>query len=122
MPAFVSHFEDLVQTYDNVHCVNLLSTKDQEAALSDAYEAHLREADQLEEAIRDHVTLTEFDFHAKSRVGGIESVKSQLASVVDPIEDKFGACIVDVSEKESGSVVVSQQGVFRTNCKGTLSL
>ena len=103
-----------------MHCVNLLSFKDQEAALSDAYEAHLREASQLEETLRDHVTLTEFDFHAKSRLGGIESVKSQLASVVGPMEEKFGACIVDVGEKETGSVVVSQRGVFRTNCKGKL--
>lgn len=119
LPAFIRHFEDLVDTYSNIHSINLLSAeKEGEIALTSAYEAHLAAASQVEDSIREHVAMTQFDFHAKSRIGGIESVKAQLATSVGLVEEQFGACIVSVDTDGSGSLVVGQRGVFRTNCKG----
>lgn len=122
LPAFVRHFEDLIDTYSDIHIINLLSAeKEGEIALTRAYESHLKAAGQVEEAVREHVEMTHFDFHAKSRLGGIESVKAQLASTVGSVEEVFGATIVTVDEKGGGSLVVGQRGAFRTNCKGERS-
>ncbi|ORY72560.1 SacI homology domain-domain-containing protein [Leucosporidium creatinivorum] len=121
LPAFVRHFEDLVDTYGDIHAINLLSAeKEGEIALTNAFEAHLVAAGQVEESIREQVAMTHFDFHAKSRIGGIESVKAQLASTVGPVEEQFGACIIGVDQDGGGSLVVGQRGVFRTNCKDCL--
>ncbi|KAM0792451.1 hypothetical protein ACM66B_005128 [Microbotryomycetes sp. NB124-2] len=120
LPAFIRHFDDLMDTYDSVHCINLLSSKDGEAALTASYSAHLATASQIEDRIRQHVSMTEFDFHAKSRIGGIESVRSQLASSIGETEQHFGACLVNVEKDGAGSLVIGQQGVFRTNCKDCL--
>jgi hypothetical protein len=118
LPAFLRHFEDLLDIYSSVHIINLLSSRDQEAALTEAYEAHLIAAAQVDETIRDNVSITEFDFHARSRIGGIESVKTQLATAVGQIEEQFGACFVAVDREGEATVVMGQRGVFRTNCKG----
>lgn len=64
--------------------------------------------------------MTEFDFHARSRIGGIESVRSQLGQVVGAVQEGFGACMAQVDEQGTGSVIVGQQGVFRTNCRDCL--
>ncbi|KAK4053062.1 Inositol-1,4,5-trisphosphate 5-phosphatase 1 [Microbotryomycetes sp. JL201] len=120
LPAFIRHFDDMMDTYESVHCINLLSSKDGEAALTSSYSAHLSTAGQIEERLRQHVSMTEFDFHAKSRLGGIESVKSQLASLIGDAEQQFGACLINVEKGGAGSLVIGQQGVFRTNCKDCL--
>lgn len=123
LPAFLRHFESLIDAYKSLHLVNLLSSKDQEALLTDAYESHLREAKRVDEDIRERVEMTNFDFHARSRVGGIESVKSQLASAIGAVSESFGSCLVGLEDGEKGKgkaqVLVGQRGVFRTNCKGT---
>lgn len=119
LPAFVRHFEDLVDTYGDIHAINLLSAeKEGEIALTSAFVAHLVAAGQVEQSIHEHCDMTHFDFHAKSRIGGIESVKAQLASTVGPVEEQFGACIIGVNKDGGGSLVTGQRGVFRTNCKG----
>ncbi|KAK4701408.1 synaptojanin, partial [Phenoliferia sp. Uapishka_3] len=117
LPAFTRHFESLLDTYEHVHIVNLLSTKDQEAQLTDAYAAHLDKA-----GLKGEVGMTAFDFHARSKIGGIESVKSQLKNVVGSVGQGFGACIaaVDGRGEESTTLIMPQQGVFRTNCKDCL--
>ncbi|GAA5885405.1 hypothetical protein JCM6882_009606 [Rhodosporidiobolus microsporus] len=125
LPAFLRHFEDMLEHYDKVHIINLLSTKEGEAALTSAYANHLSVASPLDENIRTAIDLTEFDFHARSKVGGIESVKHQLAREVGEVEEGFGACVVGLAgeEKEKkGEVeepvpIMQQTGVFRTNCK-----
>lgn len=118
LPAFTRHFEDLLETYSQVHAINLLSSKDQEAALTESYEQHLMLAGERGEAIRDRVALSNFDFHAQSRLGGIESVKDQLAQCVREVGEGFGATVVSVGKDGTGEVVIEQRGVFRTNCKG----
>ena len=104
---------------DGVHVINLLSTKDQEALLTEAYATHIDKAG-LRSAEGVGIGMTAFDFHARSKVGGIESVKSQLANVVGSIGQRFGACVATVEGRgeDATTLVMSQQGVFRTNCKG----
>ena len=105
LPAFLRHFEELLDNYSSIHIINLLSSKDQEASLTAAYEAHLAAAALVDEDVRDRVRITEFDFHAKSRVGGIESVKSQLANAVGEAEAEYGSCLISIDRDRSKSVV-----------------
>ncbi|SCV69109.1 BQ2448_2129 [Microbotryum intermedium] len=120
LPAFIRHFEELVDTYDAIHIVNLLSHREQEAALTDAYAQHLATAQSLDENIGDRIDLTAFDFHARSKTGGIESIRSSLSQILGRKEEEFGACIVTFEGDGVPKVVTRQRGVFRTNCKDCL--
>lgn len=60
-------------------------------------------------------------------MGGIESVARQLAREVGEVGEGFGACVVGVrvgegegEGEEEGTMVMRQQGTFRTNCKGAV--
>ncbi|BGP37915.1 Inositol-1,4,5-trisphosphate 5-phosphatase 1 [Rhodotorula kratochvilovae] len=118
LPAFVRHFEDLLEHYGSLHAINLLGSKEGEAALTAAYEAHLAAAAEADENIAHEVGMTPFDFHHYAKVGGIESVKSHLLRAVGEVEDRLGACVVGVGEAGEVTPILSQRGVFRTNCKG----
>ncbi|GAA5860538.1 hypothetical protein JCM3774_006201 [Rhodotorula dairenensis] len=92
LPAFLRHCEDLVEHYSRFHILNLLANKEGEAALTQAYEAHLRAAQDADENLRDNVGMTEFDFHARSKGGGgIDSVQAQLWREVESTEETIGA-------------------------------
>ncbi|GAA5965786.1 hypothetical protein JCM21900_004989 [Sporobolomyces salmonicolor] len=120
LPAFLRHFEDLLEQYSSVHIINLLAAKDGESALTAAYEVHLRAAKEVDENVRDGVGMTGFDFHAKARVGGIESVKHQLATEVAQVEEGYGACVAAIEGDGTATTITNQSGVFRTNCKDCL--
>jgi len=120
LAAFTKHFNELLDEYSSIHIINLLAQKDLEAGLTLAYEAHLAAGTHVDDSIRASVKMTEFDFHARSRIGGIESVRHQLGQVVGGVQEGFGACMVQVDEEGKGSVIVGQQGVFRTNCRDCL--
>ncbi|KAI0775957.1 DNase I-like protein [Trametes elegans] len=111
-PAFDRHFAGLVEEYGAVHAINLLGTKENEAALTAAYSRHMKSA---QHALGDSIGLTNFDFHAAVRFGGHESVFREirrLETVVDNL-DKFGFAMADASTNE---IITEQKGVFRTNC------
>ncbi|KAI0335627.1 inositol polyphosphate phosphatase [Cubamyces sp. BRFM 1775] len=111
-PAFDRHFAGLVEEYGAVHAINLLGTKENEAALTSAYSRHMKSA---QHALGDTIGLTSFDFHAAVRIGGHESVFREirhLESVTDNL-DRFGFALADASTDE---IVTEQKGVFRTNC------
>jgi hypothetical protein len=119
LPAFLRHCEDLLEHYSRFHILNLLANKEGEAALTQAYEAHLRAAQDADENVRDNVAMTEFDFHARSKGGGgIDSVQAQLWREVESTEETIGACVVGVGQSGDATQIMSQNGVFRTNCKG----
>ncbi|GJN88599.1 hypothetical protein Rhopal_001565-T1 [Rhodotorula paludigena] len=120
LPAFLRHFEDLLEHYSRIHIINLLAAKEGEAALTMAYEAHLRAAAEADENIHDGVGMTAFDFHHHAKLGGIESVKHHLLRAVGEVEENFGACVVGVGEDGRATPILSQRGVFRTNCKDFL--
>ena len=85
LPAFIRHFEDLLETYPQPpvktrQILNLLSReKEGEASLTRSYLDHLKKAKEVDENIGERVEWTEFDFHLVSRmVGGIERVRRAL--------------------------------------------
>ncbi|KAH9850742.1 DNase I-like protein [Lenzites betulinus] len=111
-PAFDRHFAGLVEEYAAVHAINLLGTKENEAALTGAYSRHMKSA---QHALGDTIGLTSFDFHSAVRIGGHESVFRdirRLETVVDNM-DKFGFAMADAGTNE---IITEQKGVFRTNC------
>ncbi|EJF56616.1 inositol polyphosphate phosphatase [Dichomitus squalens LYAD-421 SS1] len=111
-PAFDRHFAALVEEYGAVHAINLLGTKENEAALTGAYTRHISIA---RNSVGDTIGITNFDFHAAVKFGGHESVFREvrhLESVVDNI-DRFGFAMADANSSE---IITEQKGIFRTNC------
>ena len=91
---------------------SLLGQKDNEVVLSQQYGDHLRRYSSGRPP-PPLVNLTNFDFHAAVRVGGVESVRDSVRRL-DGVRrgiDSFGWTSLNGSE-----VVEEQQGVFRTNC------
>ena len=74
-PAFDRHFAGLVEEYGAVHAINLLGTKENEAALTMAYTRHMSIA---RLSVGDTVGITNFDFHATVKYGGHESVFKEV--------------------------------------------
>jgi hypothetical protein len=74
-PAFDRHFAQLGDEYGLAHAINLLGSKDHEAALSAAYDRALRAAKGV---FGDDVGITHFDFHASARAAGWEHVMREL--------------------------------------------
>jgi hypothetical protein len=129
LPAFIRHFEDLLETYPQppvkmIQILNLLSReKEGESSLTRSYLDHLKKAKEVDENIGERVEMTEFDFHLVSRmVGGIERVRRALGDELGGKEESFGACVVGLEDgrdgEEEATVVMKQSGIFRTNCKG----
>lgn len=129
-PAFNKHFAGLLSAYPRIQIVNLLSTKEHEAALSNAYHEHTRNLNaQLGDtesekpdgmsAVEHGVSYAEFDFHREAKLaGGIESVRDLIKR--DPsfggAIDSLGYCLVALDEKTGETLLHRQEGVFRTNC------
>jgi len=109
-PAFNLHFQTLLEKYGAVHVVNLLSQqgKQGEANLSHEYNAHL--GDLPSEEYR-QVYITNFDFHAVT--GGDFRLANNIQPLLMIAAEEFAYYLEDVVTK---SIVLSQAGVFRTNC------
>ncbi|OJD18585.1 hypothetical protein AJ78_01426 [Emergomyces pasteurianus Ep9510] len=134
-PAFDRHFENLCLTYGTVHVVNLLTElKPGEADLSERYRYHisrspLRQARDPNTSSEHHLLrATDFDFHAETRgPTGYQSV-SMIRHRIQDSADAFAffLCTDTYQNKEASistdgtnknqTVILQQQGVFRTNC------
>ncbi|KAF8307217.1 DNase I-like protein [Clavulina sp. PMI_390] len=142
-PAFDRHFLQLTEEYASVHAINLLSTKENEALLSESYAQHIRAANaasqraafsQLQSSdnasiisgisgsgsgmnsgVVPVIGITNFDFHAAVRQYGHDAIPRELRRQpgITNGVDDFGYCTVDTG---MGDVVMKQKGVFRTNC------
>lgn len=77
-PAFDRHFSGLMDEYGAVHAVNLLGSKENEAALTAAYARHIHSARSI---LGDSIGITNFDFHNAVRLGGHECVFREIRSV-----------------------------------------
>ncbi|TFY81149.1 hypothetical protein EWM64_g2863 [Hericium alpestre] len=111
-PAFERHFAQLMDEYNSVHAINLLGSKDHEAALTSAYAKHLSIAKGLWGS---DIGITHFDFHSAVKLGGHDSVirdLRRLESISDNV-DRFGFTMCDSTTDE---IITEQKGVFRTNC------
>lgn len=64
-----------MEEYGDIHAVNLLGSKENEATLTSAYTRHLQIA---RGALGDDLSITNFDFHNAVRIGGHDSVVRDL--------------------------------------------
>lgn len=125
-PAFDKHFEELERNYGAVHILNLLSeTKSGELELTERYRYHVRHCSLNSSAEkspdRQLIRETEFDFHAQTKGPSGYEAASAIKSFVRDSVDGFAYYLVensDDSQKAStkASVILQQEGVFRTNC------
>ncbi|KAG9127885.1 inositol polyphosphate 5-phosphatase [Ceratobasidium sp. 392] len=109
-PAFDRHFAQLVEEYDSVHAINLLGTKENEAALTAAYAAHLKT---LRAGGTSEVGMSNLDFHAVVRTMGHDTIPVTLRNLEGV---KSGLENHGFTTVQSDALISPQTGVFRTNC------
>lgn len=68
-----------MEEYGSIHAINLLGTKENEAALTTSYARHLQIA---RGALGDEISITHYDFHSAVRIGGHDSVVRDLRQAV----------------------------------------
>ena len=133
-PAFDKHFEDLELSYGAIHIVNLLSeSKHGEVELTARYNYHV-----LHSPLNQVIELggnsdprilqqSQFDFHAETKGPGGYEAASMIRRLIQDRADSFayflsaGADAAGESSNEEAlqrgpTVVLQQEGVFRTNC------
>ncbi|KAI9800582.1 MAG: inositol polyphosphate 5-phosphatase [Piccolia ochrophora] len=134
--AFDKHFEGLELAYGAIHIVNLLSeSKPGEVELTNAFRYHASKSP-LHSAPEkggstDNQLLgeTDFDFHAETRGPGGYEAASMIRRWIEGSADGFAYYLADQvpddsqrsqSEKHGTghktTVILQQEGVFRTNC------
>jgi synaptojanin len=104
--AFRRHFEFLVARYGTVRIVNLLSSRNAEASLSDTYEKLWRLTNDPK------IDYIPFDFNYHCRGSNYQNIAMLLHSLMDDIHS-FGYFVYDYVQKSS---VMQQKGIFRVNC------
>lgn len=133
-PAFNKHFARLKLDYGAVHVVNLLSaSKIGESELTKTLRFHienspLRHGKQDRSSATDFLRLTEFDFHAETR-GPIgyegaalirarieESAESFAYFLTEETSVGYRDLLTSRDSREQPSVILLQEGIFRTNC------
>ncbi|KAL2834525.1 SacI homology domain-containing protein [Aspergillus cavernicola] len=131
--AFNKHIETLELEYGAVHVVNLLSElRPGEVELSTRFREHIRRNLLNQKAdsnkLSDHALLrtTEFDFHAEARgpmgYGAGGEIKRELLHSLNGFayflseKSSTPSSRVNKSGPGSTSVILQQEGIFRTNC------
>ncbi|KAJ5919019.1 hypothetical protein N7466_009962 [Penicillium verhagenii] len=130
--AFNQHFETLELEYGATHVVNLLSElRSGEAELSKKYRQHVDRSSLRKKEDPGHhslLRLTEYDFLAETRgPAGYEAsneIKYELAGSLDGfayfLSEDSTRPPTSLSERDdvssASSVILQQEGVFRTNC------
>ncbi|KAL3451334.1 SacI homology domain-containing protein [Aspergillus insuetus] len=119
--AFDKHIESLELEYGAVHVVNLLSElRPGEVEISTRFRQHIQRNLVNQRADSDHALLraTEFDFHAEARgplgYGAGSEIKHELLHSLNG----FAYFLSENAPSRRGgtSVILQQEGVFRTNC------
>lgn len=137
-PAFDKHFDDLELNYGAVHVINLLSvSKPAEAQLTEGYNYHisrnLLKNNKGQGTSSEHLLLraTEFDFHAETRGAAGYQSANLIRHKIDDYAEGFAYFLSEDSIRQRGAssrekhdvsttVVLQQEGVFRTNCLDSL--
>ena len=133
-PAFDKHFEYLELAYGAIHIVNLLSeSKPGEAELTARYNYHALRSPLnqiLELGGNSDLRILQqslFDFHAETKGPGGYEAASMIRRLIQDRADGFAYFLCDQADAsvancndETGqggpTVVLQQEGVFRTNC------
>lgn len=137
-PAFDKHFEDLEFNYGAVHVINLLSdSKPAEVQLTEGYNYHisknlLKHKGQGISSEHNLLRVTEFDFHAETRGAAGYQSANLIRHKIDDYAEGFAYFLSEDSNRRRGdssmekynsrksTVVLQQEGVFRTNCLDSL--
>ncbi|CDM32457.1 Inositol-1,4,5-trisphosphate 5-phosphatase 1 [Penicillium roqueforti FM164] len=133
--AFNKHFEALELEYGAVHVVNLLSElKPGEAELSSKFRKHISKSSTRQKEgdgtspHRSLLRLTEYDFLAETRGPSGYEASSQIKHELVNSLDEFSYFLSEDSHRpnktpydrddavNNSSVILQQEGVFRTNC------
>lgn len=142
-PAFDKHMEAITLKYGATHVVNLLSeTKPGEVELSNRYMKHISKSplfdsghSRADSSGPSLLKSTEFDFHAETKGPSGFEAANRIRQHMQPSADSFSFFLMEnvevkargqshedqevyEAEKKRGtdSVVLQQEGVFRTNC------
>eukprot|EP00727_Mastigamoeba_balamuthi_P000087 m51a1_g10075 putative phosphatidylinositide phosphatase sac1 (833) ;mRNA; r:31992-38864 len=106
--AFKTHFEELLEKYGRVTCVNLVDHKGGELVLANEYDSQVRRLG------NDNIHYVAFDFHKECKKS-----TARLSILVDNLRkdlDDFGFYYAGADGKQAQS----QTGSFRTNCVDNL--
>ncbi|CAI7635984.1 unnamed protein product [Penicillium glandicola] len=133
--AFNKHFESLEMEFGAVHVVNLLSElKPGEAELSSKFRQHVANSSTRQKEgggmspHRSLLRMTEYDFLAETRGPSGYEASSQIKHELINSLDEFSYFLLEDSGRPnktpydgddvvtSSSVILQQEGVFRTNC------
>ncbi|KAI8890412.1 DNase I-like protein [Backusella circina FSU 941] len=114
LPAVKRHFNELVNRYNSVCSINLLSQRDavDESVLSKAYITAINQLDIPKEC----VDMVHFDLHTECRGGNYDNL-TLLMQDIRGVLDKYGYFLMDTDENQ---IVCPQKGAFRTNCMDCL--
>ena len=129
-PAFNRHFDDLEQNYGAVHVLNLLSEiKSSEAELTDLYRCclghcPLTDTGEKRGQGRALIRATEYDFHAETKgpdgYMAAQGIERHISQSVDGFAYYLCEPVDGTSYYTGGharlTVVLQQEGIFRTNC------
>ncbi|EPZ31706.1 DNase I-like protein [Rozella allomycis CSF55] len=106
-PAFDRHFEDLINQYDNVHIIDLLSQRDgnAEELLGNAYRIQTENCGMP-------ITRTAFDFHYHMKGTSYD----RLSVLLTMIEVALQQQMYSVIDLKTNELLMMQRGVMRVNC------
>ncbi|KAG0175793.1 inositol polyphosphate 5-phosphatase [Apophysomyces sp. BC1021] len=113
-PAVNRHFKELVDRYNAVCNINLLSERENtgESLLGTTYNSSVQQLQFPKNAVR----MMNFDLHAECRGGSYENVVILMNAIRQDL-DKYEFFLMDTDDNR---IVCSQKGVFRTNCMDCL--
>ncbi|KAI7874281.1 SacI homology domain-containing protein [Mucor mucedo] len=114
-PAVKRHFDELVDRYNCVCNINLLSQKEAtagESVLSNAFNTAVNQLDYNKDTVR----MVNFDLHAECRGGNYDNV-AVLMKNIRRVMDDYGFFLMDSDDNQ---IICKQKGVFRTNCMDCL--
>ncbi|KAL8872853.1 MAG: hypothetical protein Q9174_001584 [Haloplaca sp. 1 TL-2023] len=134
-PAFDRHFERLELSYGTVHVLNLMSAhKPGEVELTTRYQYHiqrspLNQALDMDNTSEHRLLQSQFDFHAETKGSGGYEAASLVRRLIQDRADSFAYLLCGAVERQptpahqlqepsqqESTVILEQEGVFRTNC------
>lgn len=131
--------EGITLKYGAIHVINLLSeTKSGEVELSTHYTQHIKRSPLFDGGGRGGSSLlksTEFDFHAETKGPGGFEAANKIRHFIESSADSFSFFLMESNDVKAlgrshedrvacgaeeghgvGSVILQQEGIFRTNC------
>lgn len=114
-PAVKRHFDELVDRYNSVCNINLLSQKEAtagESVLSNAFNTAVNQLIDYKQKVK----MVNFDLHAECKGGNYDNVALLIQDIRRMLDD-YGFFLMDSDDNQ---IICTQKGVFRTNCMDCL--